>query len=102
MEKKFQEQLEDLRQCLEKAKALHAWQQLKLSEKMPTLPPAFQMYDPVEKDMSIEVSYFIARTMDLHEILDGKQAEWAIVARSTLIAMEREMAPIRESRRSAY
>jgi len=98
MENEIHQQLEDLRQCLEKAKALHAWKQLKLSEKMPSLPPAFQMYDPVEKDLSIEVSYFIARTMDLHEILDGKQSEWAIVARNNLTSMEREMAVIRESR----
>ena len=98
MEKDVKKQLEDLRQCLEKSKALHAWKQLKLSEKMPSLPPAFQMYDPVEKDLSIEVSYFIARTMDLHEILNKHKGEWAIVAKNNLTSMEREMAVIRESR----
>jgi hypothetical protein len=96
MEKEIHQQLEDLKQCLEKAKALHAWKQLKDSEHSSSLLLAFQMYDPVEKDLTIEVSYFIARTMDLHAVLDEKQSEWAIVARSTLIAMEREIAPIRK------
>ena len=98
MEKDVQEQLLELNHSLERAKTLHAWKQLKDSEGVPRLPPAFQMYDPVKKDLSIEVSYFIARTMDLHEILNRHKGEWTIVAKNTLTAMEREMAVIRESR----
>ena len=100
MEKEIQEQLEDLRESLDKSKALHAWKQLKDAEGVPRMPPAFQMYDPVEKDLEIEIAYFLGRILDLHAALDDRQEQWALLARKELITMEKEMAIIRADRKS--
>lgn len=94
MEKEIQQKLSHLKQCLEKVKNLHEWKKLKDSEQKSGYPPAFQIYDSVETDLKIEVTYFVSRAMSLHRRLRRRQDQWAIVARNELIAMEREIATI--------
>ena len=94
MQEDIQQELDDLRQSLEKAKALHAWKELKESEQGPTYLPAFQMYDSRSKDLHAEVSYFAAKAVELRRRIFGIEEQWAIIARNILTAMEREMAVI--------
>ena len=101
MEKEIQQQLEDLRESLQKSKSLHAWKELKDAEGVPRMPPAFQLYDPVKKDLEIEIGYFIGRTMDLHQALANRKEQWALLVRKEVIAMEREMAVIRAARQTS-
>ena len=94
MQKEIQHELDEIRQSHEKVKALHEWKKLKDSEKKPGWPPAFQIYDSAEADLQIEVNYFVSRAMELHQVLDKRCEDWAIVTRNELISMEREIAVI--------
>lgn len=95
MEKEIQQQLSHLKQTVEKVKSLHAWKELKDWERNPDRPPAFQIFDPVNDDLNIEVNYFVSRAMELHRQLKNRKEEWAVVVRNQLIAMEREIATIK-------
>ena len=91
----IQQDLDELRQSLENAQALHEWKELKASERKPGTPPAFQIYDPVNDDLNLEVNYFVSRAIKLHRTLDRRTEDWAIIARNELISMERDMAAIK-------
>ena len=94
MQEEIQQELEEIRQSLEKAKALYAWKQLKESEQGPGYLPAFQLYDTTSSDLHTEVNYFVAKAVELRRRVFGIEEQWAIIARNILTAMEREMAII--------
>ena len=94
MEKEVQQQLSQLKQSLEKIKSLHAWKELKQWERDRETPPAFQVFDSVDDDLHMEVSYFVSQAMTLHRRLRHRTETWARIFRNELVCMEREIAAI--------
>jgi hypothetical protein len=57
--------LGDMRNSLDRIKALTAWQQLKQSEQYPHQPPAFMMYDTTDTDLNNEYSRILVTCSQL-------------------------------------
>ena len=62
--------LKNLEDCLEKIKTLLAWQQLKQAESRPGEPPAFILADSTEGDLKNQYSWFTAKAVELHSLLN--------------------------------
>ena len=76
--------LRNLRQSLTQMKALLAWEQLKQSEARPGEPPAFQVYDPTETDLRNEYSSFLSTSIQIHTILNERDARIPEPARAAI------------------
>jgi len=70
MEKEIAAGLKQLHDCLEQIKGLLAWEQLKLQERRPDLPPGFYLADTTDDDIRHQYSIFLATALKIHRLLD--------------------------------
>ena len=64
--------LDNLRDSLDKLKALLAWEQLKKAEARSDVPPAFRISDRTEDELRDEYSLFLSVSVQIHSVLhDG-------------------------------
>jgi hypothetical protein len=73
--------LHDLRESLDRIKALAAWHNLKKSEQQ-GVPPAFLMHDPTPADISNEYSRMMGLSFQMHSVLTVKKVRTIFVTRT--------------------
>jgi hypothetical protein len=73
--------LNDLRESLDRIKALTAWHDLKKSEQQ-GVPPTFLMHDPTPSDISNEYSRMVGLSFQMHSALAGKKVPTIMVMRT--------------------
>ena len=76
--------LRSLSQSLRRMKDLLAWGQLKEHEAKPGQPPSFQIYDPTETDLRNEYSFFLSTSIQIHTILNERDARIPEPAREAI------------------
>jgi hypothetical protein len=74
--------LGDMRNSLDRIKALTAWQQLKQSEQYPGRPPAFVMYDPTHTDLNNEYSRLVATCSQLQTFFNASKVPTITIGRT--------------------
>ena len=87
--------LRSLSQSLRRMKDLVAWSQLKEHKIRPDEPPSFQIYDPTEVDLRNEYSLFLSTSVQIHAILNERNASIPEPAREavkkTLAKLEQQV-----------
>lgn len=74
--------LGDMRNSLDRIKALTAWQQLKQSEQYPGRPPAFVMSDPTCADLNNEYSRIMATCSQLQTVFNASKVPTITIGRT--------------------
>ncbi len=80
-----------LRQSAMQIRDFLAWEQLKQSEQRLDTPPAFQLYDPTASQLRNAFSFFVARAVDLHAVLNDPSPR---ISKAALESVRRQLARI--------
>jgi len=66
--------IKSLAASLREIQSLLAWAELERTEYTPGIPPSFRIDNHIEEDLRAACGFFLKTAMDLHEILNGKDA----------------------------
>jgi hypothetical protein len=66
--------MKSLAACLREIRSLLAWAELDRAEPTPETPPSFKIDNHIGEDLRAACGFFLKTAMDLHEILNGKDA----------------------------
>jgi hypothetical protein len=95
--------LKELKQSLQKIKALLAWEQMKQAETRPETAPSFRIRDDTEEDLRNEYSHFLSLSGQIHSILNDASRAIAGTERQTfrkeLARIERQIYGLNLSQR---
>ena len=69
MRDQFTEGLKELKNSLDRIRSLCEWRQLGKAQRRKGEPPSFQLYDPIEGDIQLEVGVFHSRAFDIKDYL---------------------------------
>lgn len=65
MEKRLEESFSELGSSLKSISSLVAWKNLKMAERRPGGTTSFQMYDPTEAEIKIEMGFFLKTSTNI-------------------------------------
>ena len=66
--------MKSLAACLREMESLLAWAELERAEVTPGTPPSFRIDNHIGRDLRAACGFFLKTAMDLHDILNGKDA----------------------------
>ena len=94
MEEQVEAVLKDLKKSLDSIKALCAWKNLKKTERRRGEPPSFQIYDPIEQEIQLEVGFFHKTAFDIKDVLPKLPSSEQAKVRKRLDSLESKLQAI--------